>query len=88
MTLEKPLMTVAELKIDLFRKLDSLEGEKLEEVYGILLNFMNAKIKPEEWNNLTIAQQEAIQLGLEQLEDGKGRNHSLVMNTVRERFLR
>jgi hypothetical protein len=34
-------MSTAELKLKLIRKIDTLEKSKLEEVYGILINFIN-----------------------------------------------
>ena len=36
-------MDASEIKIDLFRKLDTLRGQRLEEAYGLLLNFINGK---------------------------------------------
>lgn len=79
-------MNAAEIKIDLFRKLDSLKGKRLEEAYGILLNYINGKTEIDEWQNLTIEQQSAIRHGVEQLDKGQGRNHKDVMADMRKRF--
>ncbi len=79
-------MNPAEIKIDLFRKLDSLKGKRLEEAYGMLLNYINGKNEINEWQNLTLEQQSAIRHGVEQLEKGLGRSHNKVMNDFRQRF--
>ncbi len=79
-------MNAAEIKIDLFRKLDSLKGNRLEEAYGILLNYINSKSEIDEWQNLTSEQQEAIQLGIDQLNKGEGRSHRDIMTDIRNQY--
>ena len=79
-------MNSAEIKIDLFRKLDSLKGKRLEEAYGILLNYINGKSEVDDWQNLTAEQQSAIRHGVEQLDNGQGKNHKDVMAEMRKRF--
>lgn len=80
-------MNQAEIKIDLFRKLDALKGKSLKEAYGILLNYINSGSDLSEWENLSQEQQEAIQLGIQQLENGEGIVHSQVMQNVRKKYL-
>ena len=41
-------MDTAELKLMLFRKIDSLDLEKLQEVYGLLENYLNSRIDMQE----------------------------------------
>ena len=79
-------MNSAEIKIDLFRKLDSLKGKRLEEAYGILLNYINGKSEVDDWQNLTAEQQSAIRHGVEQLNNGQRKNHKDVMAEMRKRF--
>ena len=80
-------MNAAEIKLDLFRNLDSLKGSRLEEAYGMLLNYINGKSDIDEWKSLTPEQQEAIKLGVEQLERGEGRNHRDVISNARNKYL-
>lgn len=80
-------MNTAEIKIDLFRKLDSLKGNRLEEAYGVLLNFINSRNEIDEWQNLSMEQQNAIELGIEQLDRGEGRKHKNVMSDFRNKFI-
>ncbi len=80
-------MNSAELKIDLFRKLDSLKGNRLEEAYGMLLNYINGKNEVDEWHNLTLEQQNDILLGVQQLDNGEGREHKKVISDIRQRYI-
>jgi hypothetical protein len=80
-------MDSSQIKIDLFRKLDSLRGRNLEEAYGMLLNFINGKTQIDDWQNLSSEQKDALNLGIEQLDKGQGRNHGSVMTDIRKRFL-
>ena len=79
-------MNSADLKLDLFSKLDSLNSTKLEEAYGILLNFLNRKNSTEEWHHLSTSQQEAIKTGIQQLDNNEGIAHSDVMQNVRNKY--
>ncbi|MGO2103122.1 MAG: hypothetical protein ACTH5N_06225 [Psychroflexus halocasei] len=79
-------MNSAEIKIELFRKLDSLKGNQLEEAYGILLNYINGNKKIEDWQDLTQEQQDAIKLGIKQLDNGEGLEHKKVMSDIRKRY--
>lgn len=80
-------MNPAEIKIDLFRKLDSLKGNRLKEAYDLLLNFINNKNEIDEWANLSPDQQHAIQLGIKQLDKGEGRQHKDVVSHFRSKFI-
>lgn len=80
------MMNSAEIKIDLFRKLDSLKENQLEEAYGMLLNYINGKKKLEDWQDLTQEQQDGIKLGIKQLDNGEGREHKKVMSDIRKRY--
>jgi len=79
-------MNSAEIKIDLFRKLDSLKGNRLEEAYNILLNYINEKNEIDDWKNLTQEQQNAIRHGIKQLDNGEGIEHKKVMSNIRKRY--
>ena len=80
-------MNTAELKIDIFKKLDSLKENRLEEAYGILLNFINKNADIDEWDILTPEQQSAIKFGVDQLDNGEGRKHNDIMSDIRKKFL-
>jgi len=80
-------MNTAEIKMDLFRKLDSLKGRSLQEAYGLLLNYINGNYALDEWGNLTVEQQDAIKLAVRQLDNDEGRKHNNVISDFRNRYL-
>jgi len=53
-------MTVSDLKLKIFRQIDSLERNRLEELYGVLLNFLNEKKDISDWERLTEEQKQGI----------------------------
>lgn len=80
-------MSSADLKLDLFRKLDQLNATDLTEAYGVILNYINTNRTIDEWEELSLKQRNAIKEGLKQLDDGEGRSHTDVLNQFRSRFL-
>lgn len=78
-------MNTAEIKIDLFRKIDALKEKNLQEAYELLLNFINEEKSISEWDSLTKQQQEALKLGVYQLDKGEGVAYNEVMNSVRKK---
>ncbi len=80
-------MTVAELKLKIFRQVDSLEDNRVEELYGLFLNFINGQKDLKDWEKLTKEQQKGIDDAIEEIESGKGIPHEVVMTTIRNRFL-
>lgn len=80
-------MNASDIKIDLFEKLNSLQGSKLEEAYGIFLNFFNSKSNLTEWDELSSEQQKAIDIGVKQLDEGKGKEHSQVIQDIKRKLL-
>ena len=53
-------MTVSDLKLKLFRQIDSLEKGKLEEIYGVLLNYINGQKDVSEWDKLSDNQKQVV----------------------------
>jgi len=79
-------MTVAELKLNIFRQIDSLEKNRLEEFYGILMNFINAGKDINDWDELTNEQKQGIYDAIDEIESGKGIPHESVMTNIRKKF--
>jgi hypothetical protein len=53
-------MTVSDLKLKLFRQIDTLEKSKLEEIYGVLINYINGQKDVSDWDKLSDNQKHAI----------------------------
>ncbi len=79
-------MTISELKLKIFRQIDSLERSRLEEVYGVLLNVMNEKRDLSDWERLTVEQKQGIFDAIEEIELKKGIASEEVMSEVRSKY--
>ncbi len=79
-------MNIAELKLKFFRQIDGLDEDKLEQAYGVLLNYINGKDDIDEWNNLTTEQQKGIIDSIEQLENNQGISHKEVIKKYKNKY--
>jgi hypothetical protein len=80
-------MNPAEIKIELFRKLDGLKDNKLNEVYGLLLNYINNEKDVSEWDSLSTEEKAALEQGIEQLNANKTTTHNQVLSAARKKHL-
>jgi hypothetical protein len=79
-------MTVSDLKLKLFRQIDSLEKDRLEELYGVFLNYINGKKDIDDWEKLTDKQKHGIMEAIAEIEAGKGIPHTKVMANIRKKY--
>jgi DNA phosphorothioation-dependent restriction protein DptG len=79
-------MTVADLKLKIFRQIDSLEKNRLEELYGVLENFINGQRDINDWDKLSDEQQKGILNAIDEIDSGKGMSHKKVMEKIKKRF--
>jgi len=75
-------MTVSDLKLKIFRQIDSLEKRRLEEFYGLLLNYVNGKKDVSEWDKLTTAQKQGILNAIDEMDSKKGVAHEIVISDL------
>ena len=80
------LMNTSEIKIKLFQQIDSLENNRLIELYGVVNNFLNRNDDSEKWDNLTPPQKEGIEYGISELNDNKGIEHNVVMEEFKKKY--
>jgi len=64
-------MNTAELKLKIFRQVDLLDKDKLEDVYGLLANYINGLQSETDWDILSDHQKNGIYTAINELEDGK-----------------
>jgi len=74
-------MQTAELKLELFRYIDSLETPKLRQVYEFLV--VKKHSNTDFWNELNEWQKNDIEQGLLDLEQGKKHDFETVMQKYR-----
>lgn len=79
-------MTVADLKLKIFREVDALEKDSLEEVYGLITNYLREQVNVNDWNQLTDHQKDGILEAIHDVESGKGHPHSTVMANIRKKY--
>lgn len=79
-------MTVSELKLKIFRKVDSLEKSRLEEVYGLVMNYLNGQKDISDWDKLTEEQKQGIVNAIDEIDSGKGISHDKVMSKIRKKY--
>ena len=79
-------MSAAELKIKIFRQVDSLDSSKLEEFYGIMLNYINSKREIDEWIGITDEEKHGIEAAIGEIDSGKGIPHAQVMNKFKKKY--
>ena len=72
-------MNTAEIKLKIFRQIDSVEPSKLEEIYGLILNYINSKKETNEWIGISKEEIKQIETALYELESGKGIPNAMVM---------
>ncbi|MCB0726842.1 MAG: hypothetical protein KDD00_05225 [Ignavibacteriae bacterium] len=79
-------MKESELKIKIFRHVDSLDRNKLTELYGLMLNYLKANENIEEWNKLTIEERMGIEDAINEIDSDKFILHEKVLKKFRKKY--
>lgn len=80
-------MSTAEIKLKLFREIDTLDKSKLEQVYGLLFNFLNKETDIEEWDSLSQAQQNGLVQAVAELDAEEGIDHQSIMDKFKKKYV-
>ena len=75
-------MNTAEIKLDLFRRIDSLQEAELEVLYSKLVSLLNTPIQYKLTNDETVAVNEAIDAS----KSGKAYTHEEVIEEARVKY--
>lgn len=79
-------MTTADLKLRIFRQIDALEKSKLEELYGVLINYINGQKDISDWDKLSENQKHGIFDAIDEIEAGKGIQNKAVLDKFRKKY--
>ncbi len=79
-------MTVSDLKLKIFRQIDSLEKSRLEELYGVFINYMNGKKEISDWEKLTKEQKQGIVDAIEEIDSGNSFPNEKVIADIRKKY--
>lgn len=78
------IMNTAEIKLDLFRRIDGIESSKLEKVYEKIISLLGADQHKE--STLSPELKEALDEALEASKKGRTHSHEDVMNKTKEKY--
>ena len=79
-------MTVSDLKLKIFRQIDSLEKSRLEEFYGLLMNYVNGKKDISDWDKLSDTQKQGILDAIDELDSKKRVSNKVVIDKFRKKY--
>lgn len=79
-------MNTAELKLKLFREIDILEKSKLEQVYGLFVNFINEEVDTEEWKSLSKVQQKGLLDAIDEMDSSEGIEHKTIIEKYKKKY--
>jgi hypothetical protein len=79
-------MNASELKLKIFRQIDSLEKTSLEDFYGVLINYVNSHKELNDWGELSDLHKQGIIDAIEEIDSGKGISHDTVMSKFRKKY--
>lgn len=79
-------MSSAELKLKIFRQVDLLDKSKLEDLYGILVNYLNGQNDLEDWMKLTDEQKQGIGRAIDEIDSGKAIKHQAIVEKFRKKY--
>jgi hypothetical protein len=79
-------MTVSDLKLKIFRQIDSFEKSRLEEFYGLLMNYVNGKKDISDWDKLSDTQKQGILDAIDELDSKKGVSNKVVIDKFRKKY--
>ena len=77
-------MNSSEIKLDLFRKIDSLDNSELEKIYNKLIGLLNTATLNK--SPLNPALKEAIDEALDASKAGQTYSHEVVMQKTKEKY--
>jgi len=79
-------MTTSDLKLRIFRQIDALEKNSLEDLYGVLINYLNGKKDISDWEKMSEKQKLGIFDAVDEIDDGKGIASEVVLDKFRKKY--
>ena len=80
-------MNIVEIKLALIEKINSLEPSKFNDLYGIIMNYINGESDIEaEWNMLSEEQKKGINHAINEIDSGNQIHHENVISKYRNKY--
>jgi hypothetical protein len=80
------MMTTSDLKLRLFRQIDALDKNKLEELYGVLINYLNGQKDISDWEKLSESQKLGILDAIDEIDSGMGIPNKVVLEKFHKKY--
>ncbi len=80
-------MSTEELKLQIFRQVDTLDRSKLKEFYGVMLNYLNSNIDTAEWIGVSDIEQHGIEEAIKEMNGNKGIANEQVMVNMKNKYI-
>lgn len=79
-------MTATELKVDLHRIIENLKLDQLNEVSGLIKNYVHGRDEEAEWNSISDIQKEGLLQAKYSIQKNNGTIHTEVMKQFRQKI--
>jgi len=79
-------MSSAELKVDIFRKIDQMDDKYLNKIYAYINQLLDKKNASDEWKNLSEVQKKALLDAINSAEKGKTLSHDKVISKYNDLY--
>jgi hypothetical protein len=79
-------MTTSDIKLRIFNQIDALEKSKLEDLYGVLINFINGQKDITDWGNLSENQKQGIFNAIDEMDQGNGIPNKVIIDKFRKKY--
>ncbi len=79
-------MSIAELKLKIFRTLDDFDQPKLEHFYGLLTKYNEAENDALNWESLSKTQQNGLLDAVNEMNNSAGFDHQTIINKYKQKY--
>lgn len=78
-------MTSAALKLDIFRLIDQMKKNQLDEISGLISNYIHGQYGIDDWQALSVEEQNALLDAKRSIRKNGGTDHETVMKKLRQK---
>ena len=79
-------MTTSEIKKKISEEIDILDKSTLEQVYHLLLEFLNKETTTDNWNSLSQKQQSGLLEAIDEMNSSNGLDHKTIIDKFKNKY--
>ncbi|MGV8992465.1 MAG: hypothetical protein ACOH1O_00055 [Flavobacterium sp.] len=79
-------MTTSEIKKKISEEIDILDKSTLEQVYHLLLKFLNKETTTDNWNSLSQKQQSGLLEAIDEMNSSNGLDHKTIIDKFKNKY--